>query len=98
MPVFEAAFLFRLAPEDFVVAVRIERRVDVDEVDAAIRQLAELFEVVAAVDDARVDKRGGLGGRLFGARVKPPEGGKPPKRRRVKPPLSEAKPLPNFRV
>ena len=38
--VFEAAFLLRLAPEDFVVAVRVERRVDVDQIDARIRQLA----------------------------------------------------------
>ncbi len=46
-----------LAPKDFVVAVRIERRVDVDEVDAALRQLAQLLQVIAAVDDAGVDER-----------------------------------------
>jgi len=40
-----------------VVAVGVERRVDVDQVNATIGQLGELFEVVAAVDDARVDER-----------------------------------------
>ena len=37
VPVLEGALLLGLAPEDFVVAVRVERRVDVDEVDAAVR-------------------------------------------------------------
>ena len=60
--VFEAAFLFRLAPEDFVVAVRVERRVDVDQIDAVIGQLPQLLEIVAAVDDAGVDQRGGFSG------------------------------------
>ena len=38
--ILEGALLLRLAPEDFVVAVRVERRVDVDQVDAGVRQLA----------------------------------------------------------
>ena len=62
MPVFEAAFLFRLAPEDFVIAIRIEGRVDVDEINAGWRELSQLVEVVAAVDDAGVDDGRWLGG------------------------------------
>jgi hypothetical protein len=61
VPVFKRAFLFRLAPEDFVVPVRIERRVDIDQIDAAVWQLAELFEIIAAVNDARIDERRGFG-------------------------------------
>jgi len=48
--IFEAAFLLRLAPEDFVVAVRIEWRVDVDQIDARVRELPQLIEVIAAVE------------------------------------------------
>ena len=36
--------LFCLAPEHFVVAIRVERRIDVNKVNAVIRQFAELFE------------------------------------------------------
>ena len=36
----------------------ISRQIDVDQVNARIRQLGELFEIVAAVDDARVEQRG----------------------------------------
>jgi hypothetical protein len=43
MPVFEAAFLFRLAPEHFVVAVRVERRVDINQIHAAVGQFLELI-------------------------------------------------------
>ena len=56
--VFEGAlflFFLRFAPEDLVVAVGVERRVDVDEVDAGVGELGELGEVVAAVDDAGVE-------------------------------------------
>ena len=55
--VFEAALFPCFAPEDFVVAVRVKRRVDVDQIDAAVGQLAQLIEVIAAVDNARVDQR-----------------------------------------
>ena len=58
--VLKGALLLRLAPEDLVVAVRVERRVYVDEVHAGGRELAELLEIVAAVDDARVHERGGF--------------------------------------
>ena len=52
-----------LAPEDFVVAVGIEGGIDVDEVDAGVGKLAEVVEVVAAIDDAGVDDGRWLGGR-----------------------------------
>ena len=55
--IFETSFFLRLAPEDFVVAVGIEGWVNVDQIDAGIGEMAELFEVVAAVDDAGVEQR-----------------------------------------
>ena len=71
--VFEGAFFFGFAPEDLVVAVGVEGRVDVDEVQAMVGELGELVEVVAAVDDAGIDEgrgaaRGGGRGRrrVFG--------------------------------
>jgi hypothetical protein len=42
--------------KNLVIPVGIEWRVDVDEVDAGIGQLLELFQIVAAVDDPRVEK------------------------------------------
>jgi hypothetical protein len=54
--VVEGALLLGLSPEDFVVAIGVERRVDVDEVYAGVGQLAQLFQVVAAVDDARIEQ------------------------------------------
>lgn len=54
--VLEGAFFFGLAPEDFVVPVAVERRVDVDQVHARVGELGELFEVVAAEDDAGVEE------------------------------------------
>jgi hypothetical protein len=51
-----------LAPDDFVVAVAVEGGIDPDrsgrcsdQVDACIGELGELFQVVAAVDDAGVE-------------------------------------------
>src|SRR5450432_1416190 len=44
------------------IALRVERRVEVNEVNAAVGQFAQLVEIVAAVDDAGVDEGGGLGG------------------------------------
>jgi len=57
VPIFEAALLFRLAPKDFVVTVRVERRVDVNQINAAIRQLPQLIEIIAAEDNPRVEER-----------------------------------------
>ena len=58
---FRAICSFRISfTEDFIVAIRIERRVDVDQIDAGVRQFGKLFEVVAAVDDAGIDEGGRL--------------------------------------
>ena len=57
--VFKGALLLGLAPKDLVVAVGVEGRVNVDEVNAFLRQFGELFQIVAAVNDARVHERGG---------------------------------------
>jgi hypothetical protein len=54
--VLEGPLLFRLAPEDLVVAIAVERRVGVDQVHAAVGQLAELVQAVAAIDDARIEQ------------------------------------------
>jgi hypothetical protein len=65
--VFEGSLFLGLAPEDFVVAIRIERRIDPDgsgpcsdQIDAGVGELGELFEIVAAVDDAGVEQRRGF--------------------------------------
>ncbi len=60
--VVERSLLLALAPEDLVVAVAVEGRVDVDEVDAVVGELGQLLEVVAAVDDAGVEEGGGARG------------------------------------
>src|SRR5215210_3487592 len=52
--VLEGPLLLGLAPEDLVVAVGVERRVDVDQVDAAVGQVPQLLQAVAAVDHAGV--------------------------------------------
>ena len=57
MAVVKGAFLLRLAPEDLVIPIGVEGRINVDEVDAGVGQLLELLKIVAAVDDARVEKR-----------------------------------------
>ena len=56
--VVESPLLARFRPEDFVVAVGVERRVNVNEVHADVGQAAELFQAIAAVDDAGVQERG----------------------------------------
>ena len=60
MPVIEGPLLFRLAPKHLIVAIGIERRVNVDEVNATVRQLLELLQVVPAIDNAGVHERGRL--------------------------------------
>ena len=54
--IFERSLFLGLAPEDFVIAIGVEGRIDVDQIDAGVGELLELFEVVAAVDDARVEQ------------------------------------------
>lgn len=53
--VFERADLGLVAPDHLVAAVREERRVEVDKVDALSRELAEATQVVVAVEDARLE-------------------------------------------
>jgi len=66
--VFKGALLLGLAPKvraglaTIVVAVGVEGRVNVNQIHAGIGQLGELFQIVAAINDAGVEERGGLGG------------------------------------
>jgi hypothetical protein len=57
---FKGAFLVGLAAEDFVVAVGVEGRLNVNQVNAGVRQFGGLFENVAAVDDASIEEGGGF--------------------------------------
>ena len=57
MAVIEGAFFLCLAPEDLIVAVRIKRRVDINQVNAFVGEFFQLFEVIAAVNDAGIDER-----------------------------------------
>ena len=65
--------LARFRPEgpsrtgQFVVAVGIERRVNVNQIHAGVGQLLELVQIVAAVNDTRVHQRGRAGGSLRSA-------------------------------
>ena len=56
MAVIKAAAPRSSRPKDFVVAIGIERRVNVNQVNASAGQFLELFEVVAAINDARVEE------------------------------------------
>jgi hypothetical protein len=54
--VFEGSLLLGFAPEDFVITIAGEGWIDVDQINAGIGQLGELFEIVAAIDDAGVEQ------------------------------------------
>jgi hypothetical protein len=56
MAIVKGTLFLGLAPENLVGPVGVEGRIDVDEVDAGVGQLFELLKIVAAVDDARVEK------------------------------------------
>jgi hypothetical protein len=58
--VFKGALLLGLAPKDFVIAVGVEGRVNVNEVNAGVGQFLELFQIVAAINDAGVEEDGGF--------------------------------------
>src|SRR4029077_10842360 len=45
------------SPKDLVVAVRIKRRVDVNQIDASCWKFSQLLEIIAAVDDASANQR-----------------------------------------
>jgi hypothetical protein len=57
MPILEGPLLLRLAPENLISPVGIERRIDIDEVDAGVGQFLQLLQVVAAIDNSRIEKR-----------------------------------------
>lgn len=48
--------LLRLAPEHLIIAIRIERRIDISQIVAAIRKLAKLLQTVSAVNDPCIDE------------------------------------------
>ena len=56
--VFKRALLLGLVPKNCVVAVGVEGRLNVNEVNAGVRQLGELFQIVAAINDAGVQQHG----------------------------------------
>jgi hypothetical protein len=56
VPILEGALFFPLAPEHFIVPVRVERRIDVDQIDARIRERSEPIEAIAAVDDPSIEE------------------------------------------
>jgi hypothetical protein len=58
MAVLETTLLLGLPPEYFVVAVGVEWWINVDQVNAGIRQLLELLQVIAAVDHPGVNEGG----------------------------------------
>jgi hypothetical protein len=67
--VFKGAFLLCLTPKDFVIAIRVEGRVNVNQVNAGIGKLFELVKIVTAISDASVNERGrfqpGMGNVFF---------------------------------
>ena len=65
MAVFKGALLLGLAPKDFVVAVGVEGRVNVNQIHIGVGQLGELFQIVATVNDAGVEEGRGF---QFGGR------------------------------
>jgi len=58
--VFKGALLLGFAPENLVVAVGVEGWVNVNQIHAGVGQLGELFQIVAAIDDAGVEEGGGF--------------------------------------
>lgn len=57
VPVIKRPHLSLLVPEDFVIAIRVERWVNINQIDAGIREFRQLVEVIPAVNDLRVDER-----------------------------------------
>jgi hypothetical protein len=51
----------RLSPKDLLDAVRVERRADIDQIDASGRQIAQLIQIIATGNDVRIDERRGFG-------------------------------------
>src|SRR5580700_3785673 len=57
MAVLKSALFFRLSPKHFVVPVRVERRIDVDKINAFSGKLAKLVVTVPAVNNSSIDLR-----------------------------------------
>jgi hypothetical protein len=58
--VFKGALLLGVAPEDYIVAVGVEGRVNVNQIHAGIGQLGEMLQMVAAINDAGVEEGRGF--------------------------------------
>lgn len=69
MTVIEGPRLSRFPPKHLIVAIGVEWRVDVHEVNATVRQLLELLQVVPAVDNAGIHKRGRLARWFVGCQI-----------------------------
>ena len=54
--IFKRPFLFRLSPEDFIVAVGIEWRVNVDQINTLIWKALELVQAIATIDDLGIEE------------------------------------------
>lgn len=54
VPVVEGPLLLALPPEDLVVAITVEGRVDIDQIDALLGELRQLLQVVPTIDDPRI--------------------------------------------
>lgn len=65
MPVFKAAFLLGFAPENLVIAVGVEWRIDVDQINAGAGKFPQLFKIIAAVNNARVNESRRLAGHAY---------------------------------
>jgi hypothetical protein len=59
--VLEGTLFFRFAPEHLIVAIRVERWINVDQVNAGVGKFSQLIEAVAAIDDPSIEQ----GGRAF---------------------------------
>jgi len=58
-------FAENLVEHDLDVAVGVEGRVNVNQIHAGVGQLGELFQIVAAINDAGVEEGGRFGGRFL---------------------------------
>ena len=57
VPVLKGSFFLGLTPKHLVIAIRVERRVNVNQVNASGREFRELVQVVTAINNAGVHQR-----------------------------------------
>jgi hypothetical protein len=50
-PVLERPLFPCITPKHFIILVGIERRVDIDQVDAIFRKIFQMLEAISAIDD-----------------------------------------------